>query len=75
MATQIVRRGVAVPAIIALEMHRPLAFTLSQLTITLAPLFGPLLGVQRLQTLNRLLAEPDGVEALVRRIEDKETKS
>lgn len=70
-ATLVVGRGLSVPAIIALELHRPLAFTLSQGMIALTPLFGPLLGVKRLQLLGRLLAEPNGVEALIRRIEDK----
>ena len=71
LATQVVRRGLSVPAIVALEMHRPLAFTFSQGLIALTPLFGPLIGLHRMQTLGRLLAEPDGVEALIRRIEDK----
>lgn len=73
VAELIVRRSLSVPAILALEMHRPLAFTLSQGMIALTPLFGPLLGLQRLQTLSRLLAEPGGVEALIHRIEDKAT--
>jgi hypothetical protein len=71
LATQVARRGLSVPAIVALEMHRPMAFMLSQTLIALTPLFGPLIGLNRMQTLGRLLAEPGGVEALIRRIEDK----
>ncbi|WP_309693378.1 hypothetical protein [Armatimonas sp.] len=71
IATQVVKRGLSVPAIIALEMHRPLAFILSQSMIALTPLFGPVVGLNRMQFFGRLLAEPDGVEALIRRIEDK----
>lgn len=71
IATQVVKRGLSVPAIIALEMHRPLAFILSQSMIALTPLFGPVVGLNRMQFFGRLLAEPGGVEALIRRIEDK----
>lgn len=71
IATHVVKRGLSVPAIVALEMHRPLAFTFSQGMIALTPLFGPLVGLNRMQILGRLLAEPGGVEALIRRIEDK----
>lgn len=70
-ATLVVSRGLSIPAILVLEMHRPLAFMLSQAMIALTPLFGPLLGLPRLQKLSRLLAEPGGVEALIHRIEDK----
>ena len=70
-ADMVVRRGLSVPAILALEMHRPLAFVFSQGVIGATPLLGPLLGLQRMKTVSRLLAEPDGVEALIRRIEDK----
>ncbi len=71
IAAQVVGRGLSVPAILALEMHRPMAFMLSQSMIALTPLFGPLVGLERMQTFGRLLAEPGGVEALIRRIEDK----
>ncbi|MCX6367428.1 MAG: hypothetical protein NTX57_12045 [Armatimonadetes bacterium] len=71
ISTQVVKRGLSVPAIIALEMHRPMAFMLSQSLIALTPLFGPLVGLNRMQVFGRLLAEPGGVEALIRRIEDK----
>lgn len=71
IATQITKRGLSVPAILALEMHRPLAFMLSQSMIALTPLFGPVVGLNRMQRFGRLLGEPGGVEALIRRIEDK----
>lgn len=72
-ATMVVKRGLSVPAIVALEMHRPIAFTLSQGIIALTPLFAPLIGLHRMQTLSRLLSEPGGIEALIRRIEDLTT--
>ena len=70
IAESVVKRGLSVPAILALEIHRPIAFTLSQGVIVASPFLGPLLGLERLRRASRLLSEPDGVEALVRRIED-----
>lgn len=70
-AEQVVKRGLQAPVIMALEMHRPLAFIASQGIIFATPLVGPLLGLERMQTVGRFLQEPGAVEALIRRIEDK----
>jgi hypothetical protein len=70
-AEQVVKRGLQAPVIMALEMHRPLAFIASQGIIFATPLVGPLLGLERMQTIGRFLQEPGAVEALIRRIEDK----
>ncbi len=67
----VVRRGLQTPVIMALEMHRPLAFMASQGIIVATPLMGPLLGLERMQKAGRFLQEPGAVEALIRRIEDK----
>lgn len=72
LAGAVARRGLQTPAILALEMHRPLAFTLSQGLIAFGPLFGPLLGIERMQRAARLLGEPGAVDALIRRIEETE---
>lgn len=71
IADGVVKRGLSVPAILALEMHRPIAFTLSQGVVVATPFLGPLLGLNRMRNASRLLAEPGGVEALIRRIEDR----
>lgn len=71
IAEQVVRRGLSVPAILALEMHRPMAFVLSHGVVAATPLLGPLLGLERMRGAARLLSAPDGVEALIRRIEDR----
>jgi len=68
---RIVRRwGLETPATFALEMHRPLAFIGSQGLITLTPMLGPLLGLDWMQKLSRLLAEPGAIDALIARLED-----
>jgi hypothetical protein len=75
IATRVHKWRLETPAIFALETHRPLAFVASQGMIGLTPLAGPLMNLflgldpERLQRLSRLLAEPDGVDALIARLE------
>jgi hypothetical protein len=69
-ARQVVGRGLSVPAILALEMHRPVAFTLGQGMIAATPLLGPLLGLERMSGISRVLCADGGVESLIRRIEE-----
>ena len=71
VAEAVVRRGLQTPAVFALEIHRPVSFVASQGLIVLGPLLGPLLGLERMQNASRLLREPDGIEALIRRIEER----
>ena len=68
-ARGIVARGLQTPAILALEMHKPLAFVASQTMIVATPLLGPLIGIDRMQQWGRLLAAPGAVEELLARIE------
>ena len=70
IAELVVKRGLEVPAIMALEIHRPVAFVASQGLIVLGPLLGPLLGLERMQNVSRLLREPGAIDALIAHIED-----
>ena len=65
----IARRGLQTPALLFLEMHKPLAFVASQGIIAFVPLFGPLIGLARMQAIGRLLAHPGGLDELINRIE------
>ena len=71
VATEVARRGLETPAILFLEIHRPVAFLASQGLIVLGPLLGPLLGIERMQAFSRLLREPGAVDELINRIEDE----
>ncbi len=71
IADAVTRRGLETPALLALEMHRPAAFLASQGLIVFGPLLGPLLGLERMQNVSRLLREPGAVDALIERIEEK----
>jgi hypothetical protein len=71
IAQAIVGRGLQTPAVFALEMHKPLAFVASQAIVVGTPMLGPLIGLDRMQMLSRLMQQPDGIEVLIRRIEER----
>lgn len=68
-ARAVAARRLEVPAVLALELHRPLAFLGSQALVVLTPLLAPALGLTRLQLLARLLEEPENLDRLAARIE------
>ena len=72
-AEQVVARRMEVPAILAIEMHRPLAFLGSQALVLFTPLLAPAFGLARLEDLTRLLQDPKAIEALLLRIEELAT--
>lgn len=65
----VTRRGLQTPLMLALEIHRPLAFTFSQSLIVTAPLLAPLLGLELMQRAARLLQDPSAYDELIARIE------
>ena len=69
VALAVRRRGLQTPALFFIEMNRPLGFTACQGLIALAPFIAPLLGLDRVQKLGRLLADPRAVDELVTRLE------
>lgn len=71
VAEWVVNRGLAVPAVLALEMHRPLAHLGSQALLVSAPLLAPLLGLRRFEDLVALLADAERYAALLDRIEER----
>ncbi|MFM7322846.1 MAG: hypothetical protein ACKO5K_15200 [Armatimonadota bacterium] len=64
------RRGLTVPAILALEMHRPVGSIVGNGIVAATPLLAPLLGAGRLESIANLVSAPGGIEELIRRIED-----
>ena len=63
------QRRMALPAILFLDGHRPLAFVFGQMLLILQPLAG-LLGADGLGAWGELLSQPDGPSALAQRLED-----
>ena len=70
IAEEVTRRRMEVPAILALELHKPLAFLGSQALIVLTPMLAPVLGLQNLQKASELLKDPKNIELLIEKIEE-----
>ena len=71
IAGKIVKRRLEMAAVLILEMHKPLSFVASQAAVVAMPLVGPLLGMENMATLSRLLRDRENVEVLITRIEER----
>ena len=69
IAQRIVARGLVAPAVLFLELHKPLAFLLGQAAIVAAPLWGLFLLPEDVESACRVLGSPQAVEALIERVE------
>ena len=68
LADELTRRGIAGPAAILLDAHRPLLPLLRQGAIFLSPLLSPLLGVRRFGLLRQTLDDPASYDRLADRL-------
>lgn len=68
LAGELERRGLAAPARLLLDAHRPIRPLLSQAGTFLSPLLAPLLGA-RLAALTRTVDDPDAYDRLIERLE------
>jgi hypothetical protein len=75
IAAAVVRRGMETPAVLFLELNRPLAFLYSQGLHFATPLLGVFAAPEKVSRLAYLLDEPDKVEQLIGRIEELAHKS
>jgi hypothetical protein len=80
LAQKVHGRGLYTPAILFLEMHKPVTYLASQSLILGSGLLAPLFGPKQLQQFSKLLEKRQNVERLVNRIEElhilqKETAS
>jgi hypothetical protein len=71
LAEEVSKRGLEVPAVIFLEMHRPLANVAGHALLAASPFLAPFLGVDRVGDYSRLLADPKNVCRLIDRIEER----
>jgi hypothetical protein len=72
IAQGIVRRGMAAPAVLFLELNKPLSFVASQSLIVLTPFLAPFVGLENVHRYSRLLEKRENVELLIERIEQLE---
>lgn len=71
MAEEVVKRRLESPAILVLEMHRPLSFLGSQALVVATPFLGAFVGHQHVLKLSRLLEDRQNIERLILRIEER----
>ncbi len=69
IASGVVKRGLETPAILFLEMHKPLSFIASQGMVVSSPLIAPFVGFDNVQIATRLMENRENVELLIQRIE------
>jgi hypothetical protein len=72
VAETLCRRGLRLPALIALDVGQPLAFVGGQLLWMAQPALSPFLSTHTVHRMARLLEEPAAVEALIACLEAKE---
>lgn len=69
-AGEILKRKLATPAILFLEMHKPLGYIGSQAAIALSPFIVPLFGFDFVNNYSRLFSKRDNIEKLIVRLEN-----
>lgn len=69
LARKVVDRRLETPAILFLEMHRPLTFLASQSLIVGMPFLAPLFGPDKVEAYSALLQDRANVDRLIDRIQ------
>lgn len=72
LADAVVRRGMTVPAVLFLEMSRPLSFVTSQAMVFFAPMVGVLFPLTDYERVSLLLERREGVAQLIAAIEARD---
>ncbi len=70
VAQRIVQVGLEVPAILFLEMHKPLANLIGHTVWVTLPVWSLFWGVATVNELGALLSDPERIERLIQRIEE-----
>jgi hypothetical protein len=70
VAQAVVKRRLETPAILFLEMHKPINYLASQGLIVAMPFLAPILGAERMARFSRFLQDRANVERLIERIEE-----
>lgn len=73
-AEQIRKRRMEVPAVMALEMHKPLAGIVGSAGVVFAPFLVPFLGFQSVNDYSRLFSKRENVERLIVLLETGSTE-
>lgn len=68
-AQEIHRRNLHAPAILALEMHKPLGYVASQATVVFSPFLVPFVGFDNVNNYSQLFSKRENIEKLIDRVE------
>lgn len=69
IARRIVERRLETPAVLFLELHKPLAFLAGQAALAAVPFLGLFFAPEEIERAVRLLGSPEAVDQLIARIE------
>jgi acyl-CoA reductase-like NAD-dependent aldehyde dehydrogenase len=72
-ARDIKRRKMETPAIMALEMHKPIANTLASGAVVFAPFLVPFFGFDKVNEYSQLFSKRENVERLLELLESSES--
>jgi hypothetical protein len=67
----ILKRGMEAPAIFALEMYKPLAGVLYNLSMAVFPMLTAVFGLDKVQEIIQIMRNPESVERLIQALENK----
>ena len=70
LATHLVKRGLSVPAILFLEMHKPLARIAANTAVVFSPFIIPFSGFSLFDAYSQFIEDRENLERLIRRIEE-----
>ena len=70
MAEMIIGKRLETPAVLFLDMHKPLSWITGQSLLVGAPLLGLAVGVQNVVDFGKLLMERDNIDTRIDRIEE-----
>lgn len=68
-AHEILKRKMEMPAVLFLEMHKPLAYVGSQAALAFSPFLIPFVGFDNVNNYSRLLSDRENVERLMKKLE------
>lgn len=66
------RHRMEMPAILFLEMHKPLANVAAHIGLGVSPFLMPFLGFQTVDEYTQFISDRENIEALIRRLEESE---
>ena len=70
MAQKVAQFDLYTPAILFLEMNKPIAFLTGQATVLASGLLAPLFGFKNIQQFSRMCENRENVERLIQRVEE-----